>query len=193
MASVSGTFLGAALGHLAQVETPGVQLGRDGLDGGQLRVSVTFGSDQLPADFGSGQPAVAARALEGRVGLTMLLDDGLDVDAELRQMDLGALTAAGGKGIQTGDARAEFVQALAERIAGPAQQLLGLALAQAEAIHGLGHEAAACSAVQGGRGVDQQRPQSFGEFHRLTSRARRPLSYADSCKRVHLQLDELLF
>jgi hypothetical protein len=63
------------------VEPPGVQLGGNGLDGGQLCVGVALGGDQLAPDFGSGQTTETAHGLKSWVGLAMLLNDGLDVGA----------------------------------------------------------------------------------------------------------------
>lgn len=99
----------------------------------------------------------------------MLLDEGFNSGAQLRQMELDGLTAARGKGIQAGDSRVEFVERLADGFARPAKVPLSGALAQTEAVHGVGHEAAAVGAVQGGGGVDQQGAHGFGEFHRSAS------------------------
>jgi hypothetical protein len=52
MASVSFTFLGTALDHGAQTEAQEVELGGDGLHGGQLLVGVAAALDQLLADLG---------------------------------------------------------------------------------------------------------------------------------------------
>jgi hypothetical protein len=84
-------------------------------------------------------------------------------------MELGGFAAAGGEGVQTGDSRVEFVEALADRIARPAQQLPGFPLAKAETVHRLGHEAAAASAAQGSGGVDQQCSHRIGEFHQCAA------------------------
>ena len=99
----------------------------------------------------------------------MLLDNGFDVGAQPGKMAFDRFAAAGVTGIQAGDASAKFVAGLAQRFAGPAELALGGALAQLEALHGLGHEAAAGRAAQGLGSVAQQRAQRFGQFHGLAS------------------------
>ena len=180
MASVCGTFLGPALGHLAQAEAQGVQLGPDRLPAGELRVGVALALDQLAADLGGGQAAVQPGGLERRVGLAMVLGDGPDVVEQMGQVELRRLAAAAGGGVAAGDAGAGFALHLAGGVAAPAEGALGLALAEGQLGQGAGHVAAAGGAGEGiGRVADER--NHFGtQPHRDASLQREAVNVQES-------------
>jgi hypothetical protein len=142
MASVSFTFLGPALGHGAQTETQDVELGGDGLHRRQLLVGVAAALDQRLADLGGRQATIQAGGPEGGVGLKMVLDQAAQVIQEMGQVELDRLAAAPAEGIGAGEAGAQLVAGLAERIPAAAEETGGLALPELELVEGVGHEAA---------------------------------------------------
>ena len=71
--------MGSALDDRAQTEAEEVELGSDGLHGGQLLVGVGAAFDELLADFGGRQTTIQAGGLEGGVGLKMVLDQAAKV------------------------------------------------------------------------------------------------------------------
>src|SRR6516162_9510791 len=168
MASVSFSLFGAALGHLAQAEAQGVQLHADGLGAGQLLGGVALALDQLLMDVGGGQAAILARGLEGGIGLGVVGDDVLDVVEQPGQPDLGGLAAARG-GVGADDAGVPLVQGLADGIAAPAEELLGAALAEAQASDGVGDKAAALGAVEGVGGVLEEIAELGHPLHKSAS------------------------
>jgi hypothetical protein len=113
--------LGAALGHLAQPQAQGVQLGADGRGAGQLLVAVALALDQLAADLGGREAAVQAGGPECRVGLAVVLGDGADVIEKPGEAGLGRLAPAAGGGVQASDAGAGLALGLADGVAAPAE------------------------------------------------------------------------
>jgi hypothetical protein len=156
--------LGAALGHLAQAEAQGVALDADGLHAGQLRLGVALALDQLAADLGGGEPAIQPGSLQGGVGLAVVLSQGPDVLQEVGQVVLGGLAAAAAGG-GAGDAAALLMEGLADGVAAPAEEAVGLALAEAQVRHGAGDVAAALGADEGVRGPLDVLAHRRAQFH----------------------------
>jgi hypothetical protein len=73
------------------------------------------------------QACVEAGRFELRVGLALPVDDGSDILQEGRQVVFGSFAAAGTTGIQTRDPALQFVDALANGLAIPAQFAFGSA------------------------------------------------------------------
>jgi hypothetical protein len=64
-------------------------------------------------------------------------DDVPDVVEQVRQVGLGRFASPGTEGVLAGDAGASFVESLADGIASPAEQTLGLTLAEIKRLQGL--------------------------------------------------------
>ena len=125
-------------------------------------------SPYLLMDVGGGQAAILARGLEGGIGLGVVGDDVLDVVEQPGQPDLGGLAAARG-GVGADDAGVPLVQGLADGIAAPAEELLGAALAEAQASDGVGDKAAALGAVEGVGGVLEEIAELGHPLHKSAS------------------------
>ena len=128
MASVWGTFFGAALGHLGEPVAEHVELRVDRLLGGQFLVGVPLAVDQPAADLGGADADEEPVGLELRVGLALAVDDVPDVVEEPGEVLLSGLAAAAVEGVDTGHAGFEFVHPLADRVSAPAEVLQGPAL-----------------------------------------------------------------
>ena len=121
MASVSGTFLGLDFGHfLGKVAQVG-QFGADGLHGRKVGIRIAFLDNQLPSDFGRAEPGIQAVGAKLGIGLTLAIDNALDIGEEVGQMDFDPLAATGGKSVLNRDAAFEFACALANCDAAPPQ------------------------------------------------------------------------
>ena len=83
-------------------------------------------------------------------------------------MKLGGLTAARRGGI-AGDAGSDFVGGLAQGLAIPAELQIGLAVAELQAVTGIGHVLPPLSTVEFVGGFDQKRPDSGRKFHPVIS------------------------
>jgi hypothetical protein len=148
--------LGAALGHPGEAVAEQVELGIDGLLGGQLGVGVALDGDQPAADLGGTDAGEEPVRLELGVGLALAVGDGPDVIEQSRQVLLGGLTTAAVEGIDAGHAGAEFVRALADRLPAPAEMHLGPALpAPPHRTDGLGHEESLLAALERLGGGDE--------------------------------------
>jgi hypothetical protein len=154
--------LGQALADLAQAKAQGVELGGKRLEAGELLVGVALAGDQLAADLGGGQAAIQAGGPESRVGLDVVLDEVRDVVEEAGEVALDGFASATGSGVLAGDAGAAFVEGLAEGLACPAEEELGLALPQAEGSDGVGQVAAAGRTPREGRGGTPNQVNDFG-------------------------------
>src|SRR5512135_2641968 len=81
------------------------------------------------------------------------------------QVELDRLAAAQAEGIGAGEARAQLVASLAERVPAPAEQTRGLALPESELVEGVSHEAAPFRPGERLRRFDQQVAQPCRDFH----------------------------
>src|SRR5262249_12980863 len=169
MASVCGTFLGTALGHLAQAEAQGIQLETDRLPTRELLLGVALALDQLPADLGGRQPAIQPGGLERRVGLAMVLGDGPDVVEQVGQVEFGRLAPPAGGGVPAGNAGAGCVLGLAHGVAAPTEAALGLALADRQVGDRTRHKAPPGSAGEGVSRFANERGHLRTQFHRAAS------------------------
>jgi hypothetical protein len=158
--------LGAALGHPGEPEAQQVELGVDRLLGGQLLVGVALDGDQLASDLGGTNPGEEAVGLELGVGLAVGIGDGPDVVEQSGQVLLGGLAAAAVEGIDAGQAGAEFVHPLADRLPVPAKVGLGPDLSPSpDGVDGLGHEEAPNAPLECLGGVDQDGDHLGGRPH----------------------------
>jgi len=158
--------LGAALGHPGEAEAEEVELGVDGLLGGQLGVGVALLGDQPASDLGGTDPGEEASGLELRVGLAMGVGDGPDVVEESGQMLLGGLASSAMEGIDAGHAGAQLVHPLADGLPVPAEVGLGPDLpASAHGPDGLGHEEPSLAPLECPGGVDQDGDHLGGRPH----------------------------
>jgi hypothetical protein len=161
--------LGAALGHLAQPQAQGVELGADGRGAGQLLVGVALPLDQLAADLGGREAAIQAGGPERRVGLAVVVGDGADVIEQPGQAGLGGLAPAAGRGVQASDAGAGLALGLTDGVAAPAEQALGLALAEGKPLQGAGDEVAAPGAGERLSGFAEEGTHVGTQFHEAAS------------------------
>jgi hypothetical protein len=125
MASVCFIFFWLALLDLAEVVAELMDLAADGLVTGQFLVGVALLRDQLGPDRCDGQPRVQPLSLEGRVGLALPIDDGLDVAEQIGEVFFGAFASAQAKSIDAADARGQLVHPFANSHPVPAQFALG--------------------------------------------------------------------
>src|SRR5713226_2006068 len=79
MASVCGSFFGADSSPLFGIIAKIIELGRDGLGGGQFRVGVAELSEQLAAHFRCREPRIQACDAQLRVRLALTIDNGGDI------------------------------------------------------------------------------------------------------------------
>src|SRR5512135_2515975 len=100
------------------------------------------------------------------------------------QVELDRLAAAQAEGIGAGEARAQLVAGLAERVPAPAEQTRGLALPELELVEGVGHEAAPFRRGERLRRLDQQVAKPCRDLHgsaSLTEQGRYPTINASLC------------
>jgi len=122
--------------------------------------------DQLTPHFRGAQAGVQTRRFETGVGLAPAIHDGPNVLPQVRQVVCRPFSAAGGIGIEAGQPTVQFVQALAQGAAIPAQLSLSLLRATAaEGFDGVRHKQSAGSPAQGLSGFDENGLQRLREFH----------------------------
>lgn len=138
----------------------------DGFGLRQRGVGIALRCNQLAAHFACGQAGIKPLVAKLGIGLALAVYDGLDVGKQGRQMRLGRLASAQGKGILTGNACGEFMGSLADAVATPSEFALGQALsAGAKFSDGTGHEHPLRAAFERACGLDKERFETFGEFH----------------------------
>jgi hypothetical protein len=90
-------------GHLLRIVAQGVELGGDGLHGGECVISVALLSDELAVHFRRAQTGIEPVGTELGVGLTLAIDNGSDIRQQVRKMGFHTLTTACRKGIEAGE------------------------------------------------------------------------------------------
>ena len=102
--------------------------------------------------------------------MKLVVDDGLDVLQEVRQVLFGRLATTAAKGVLAGDARAAFMECLADGIPSPAEELLSLTLSQAQGGDGVGNiPTSACADRQVSSSANDQITHFRGKIHTKTS------------------------
>jgi hypothetical protein len=94
---------------------------REGLHGGQDGIRGAFLRDKLAADFRGAEPGIEPRRAQLRVGLTLAIDERLDIGQQGGPVVFCTLTATGRKGIQTGETTRSLMGALADCHTAPAE------------------------------------------------------------------------
>jgi hypothetical protein len=124
--------------------------------------------DELSAQLFRGQSRVQPPRPKLRVRLTESLGDILNIRKQLRQMLLGTQSAAGAKGVATGNARSEFVHPFANGDAAPPERLLSPPLSAAsQGSHGPCHEQPTLDSAQRFPSFDDIVCEPIREFHEL--------------------------
>src|SRR6516162_5696668 len=95
----------------------------------------------------------------------MVLDQAAQVVEEMGQVELDRLAAAQAEGIGAGEARAQLMTGLAERVPTAAEEIGGLALPELELLEGVGHEVAPFRPGERLRCFDQQVAQPCRDLH----------------------------
>ena len=96
------------LGIVAQIG----QLGAHRLDGWEVGVGIALLGHQLPADLGRAEPRIPAVRAELGIGLTLAVDNGLDLRAEVGQMIFSPLASTRGDVVLQGAPTLKFAGAL---------------------------------------------------------------------------------
>src|SRR5207244_3445225 len=102
-----------------------VELRIDRLRGGQLVVGVALLGDQLLADLGGADAGEESVGLELGIGLTLAIDDGLEIVEQTGQVFFHGPTPPSGEGIEASPAADQLVHPLAEGDPAPAEMFLG--------------------------------------------------------------------
>ena len=170
MASVSGIFLGLTLSDLFGIVTQGVEFRCERLHGGQGSVCIAFLHNELTSDFGGTQSGVEPRRAKLRVGLTLAIDEGLDIGEEGGQMIFCALATTGRKGIETPKPALQLMEAFADRHTAPAEFTFCPPLpASAQFFDGTRHKEPTGTSFQGPGCINKEGLERVGQFHVGTS------------------------
>jgi hypothetical protein len=102
-----------------------MQLAVDGPHRWSLGFGIPLPLDQLSPDLGGTQSRVEAIGAEARIGLTLAIDEGLEVVQKMGVMIFGPPSSAQGEGIHTGNPGLDFVHPFDQGVAIPTQFPLG--------------------------------------------------------------------
>src|SRR5262249_32062407 len=129
-----------------------------------------FLHDKLTADFGGAQPGIQPRRAKLRVGLTLAIDEGLDIGEEGGQMIFCALATTGRKGIETPKPALQLMEAFADRHPAPAKFSFGARLpAEAHFLDCTRHKEPAGTAFQRPGCLNKEGLERVSQFHVGTS------------------------
>ena len=133
---------------------------------GSSGIRVALLRDQLPANFGGGEPRIQPLRAKLGVGLALSIHNGPDIGEQGGQVIFSRLASAEPDGIQTGEPMRQFLHPLANRRTVPAQRLFGPREATVpQCLDRLGHKAAPCRPFQRPRRLDQDGLERVGQFH----------------------------
>jgi hypothetical protein len=123
---------------------------------GQLGVGVAFVRHQLAPHFGSREARIQAVRAELWVGLTLAIDQRVDIGQEVGQMVFGAFPPAECERIEADKAAVEFPQTFADGHPAPTQFTCGSLLpASTKFFHSARHKQPTSAALQRLGGFDE--------------------------------------
>jgi hypothetical protein len=142
------------------------------LDGWEVGVGIALLGHQLPADLGRAEPRIPAVRAELGIGLTLAVDNGLDLRAEVGQMIFSPLASTRGDVVLQGAPTLKFAGALPNGNAAPAAFPFRASLPPwPEFFDRAGHKEPAGTPFERLGRVDKERCERVGEVHVTVSHA----------------------
>jgi len=145
-------------GHLLGRVAQGIEFGGDGVDSGAVVLSVALVDDQVSAHFRRAPARIETAGPALGVGLTLAIDNGADVEQQVREMDFHRLATARRKGLEAGEPTLQFRRPCANGHTAPPEFTFCAPLAPSpQFFAGAGHKQPSGTALEGLRRFDAQR------------------------------------